>query len=536
MLSSGPERVMVLWIPELDEELLRSAQADEARRGRRPRTQEEPGLAEERGRRWEQLLRSVEELIPGIESIRGGLCAARARGAARYYGGEADAAAALIICVSAHGIAAARVGIASGRFAAEQTARAAEGDPGIDAPSPGVRIVPDDATARLLAPLPVGRAAGEGLAEVLLGLGIRTLGAFAALPESAVRERFGPLGIAAHRRARGQAAAHAPEVLPREPVRDLTVRLSFEPPLDGTDQLAFACSAPAERLIRELVERGLVCTELRVELSDDIGIRHERQWAHPTRFTTADVVNRVRWQAGALPRDPERGGAGIAEVVFTPIRTARASEHEPGLWSTAPDERVHHHLSRVQSLLGHEGVGTGELTGGRLSSDRQRLVAWGTRPISQRSRTGPWPGRLLGAAPSAVFPEARMAVLLDRSGVAVRIDDEQLLSAEPARLGVAGRMLAAEVCGWSSPWPLRERWWRGRDRGSGAAHGSARDAASRSPDEPGRGSVRDAPPDPAQEPAPDARLYRVQLVLDDGDAWLLRYEADRGWAAEAHYA
>lgn len=504
MLNTQPERVMVLWVPELDEELRARMRSRE-----RPGEAEDPELVQDRERRWEQLLRSVEQLVPGIEPMRQGMCAMRARGPARYYGGESDAAIALLACVTRAGIANARAGVASGRFAAEQAARANDGDPGVEAPAPGVRLVAASSTALLLGPLPIGRAADEGLAEVLLSLGIRTLGAFAALPESSIRERFGPAGVTAHRKARGLGAAHAAEVLPRDAPKELAVSRLFEPPLDGADQLAFACSAAAEELIRSLIDLRLVCTELRVELIDDIGVRHERLWAHPTRFTAADTVNRIRWQAGAVPRDPERGGSGIAEVRLAPVRLARAADHEPGLWSTAPDERVHHHLSRVQSLLGHEGVGTGELTGGRLSADRQRLVPWGTAALSQRgsasgwrlsfrARSGPWPGRLPGANPSAVFAEPKAAALLGRDGAEVDIDDEQLLSVEPARLGIEGRLLPSPVRGWSAPWPLRERWW--------------------------------AQPDGV--PA----VYRVQILLENGDAWLLRYAEPSGWSAEAHYA
>jgi len=297
-------------------------------------------------------------------------------------------------------------------------------------------------------------------------------------------------------------------VTPRTPPVDLSVRFGCEPPLDSADRLAFACMEHAERLMRDLVSRGLVCTELRVELTDDIGMRHERKWSHPSRFSAADVVNRVRWQAAAMPQAPERGGSGVAAVLLTPVRTARAADHEPGLWSTAPDERVHHHLSRVQSLLGHRGVGTGELTGGRLSADRQRLVPWGagSEPgpgSARRPGAGPWPGRLPGPVPNAVFGEALAAALLDDAGAAVELrceagSEAQGLASQPARLSVQGSILPAAVRAWSSLWPLRERWWDGARRSG----------------------IR----------------YRLQLLLDDGDAWLLRYEAERGWLAEARYA
>ncbi len=456
-------------------------------------------------RHYAPVLAAIEQTIPGVEPLRPGLCAMRARGPARYYGGEEAAAQTLIARSRELGFPNARVGVASGRFAAEQAARATADDPGVAVPSPGVRIVPSEATTAFLGPLPISRAVSTDFADTLTGLGIRTLGALSALPEDAVRQRFGAPGLAAHRRARGLGPAHAAEVRPRAPEQELTVGFAFEPPLDGADQLAFASSTHAEALIRGLIEHGLVCTELQVELTDDIGVRHERLWAHPTRFTETDVVNRVRWQAATLPRDPERGGSGIAAVRLTPARTAHAAAHEPGLWNTAPDERVHHHLSRLQSMVGHEGVGTGELLGGRFSSHRQRLVAWGTRAdgrtsaqVRVRQRDGPWPGHLSGALPNTVFSEPIDAALLDPGGGIVRPDSDDLLNAEPTRLSVEGMLRAVAVHAWSSPWPVRERWWTG-----------------------------------------GTDSYRLQVLLEDGDAWLLRYETGTStgkWIAEARYA
>ncbi len=452
-------------------------------------------------RRFAPVVTAIEQTVPGVESLRPGLCAMRARGPARYYGSEEAAAAALLTRMTELGFSESRIGIAAGRFTAEQAARSHAHDPGVHAPAPYLRIVADSATTEFLSPLPVARAAPREFADMLRRLGIRTLGALAALPESAVRERFGPLGASTHRRARGLGPAHGAEVRPRTPEHDLTVNCGFEPPLDGADQLTFACSAPAETFTRGMLEHGLVCTELRVELTDDLGIRHERNWAHPTHFSPTDIVNRVRWQAGALPQASERGGSGITEVRFTPVHTAPASQHEPGLWSSAPDARVHHHLSRLQSLLGHEEVGTGELTGGRLLADRQQLMPWGTRAESRRSprarailRDGPWPGRVTGPLPNTVFTRAVSAELRGRDGTLVRPNDADVLDGDPVTLQIEERQFPALVAAWSAPWPLHERWWRG-----------------------------------------EAASYRLQVLLNDGDAWLLRFETGR-WLAEAHYA
>lgn len=433
-------------------------------------------------RRFAPVLAAIERLAPGTQQIRPGTCALRARGPARYYGNEQAAAGALLRLVEELGFPEARVGIADGRFTAIHAARAGSAAHGIDAPAAGIRIVPPSASAQFLSALPVSRAAPPDLAEVLFGLGIRTLGDLAALPEESIRQRFGPSGVEAHRLAgaRSTALDHAP--LPATP-REIVLSLDFEPPLSSTDHLAFASSAAAERFVTELLAEALVCTEVRIELIDDVGIRYERTWAHPGRFTASDLINRIRWQAGGLHGGTERTGAGIAALRVAPERVERTAAHEPGLWSGEPDERVHHHITRLQNLVGHDGALIGSLVGGRLSTERQRFSPWGTRPprIAHRSLgAGPWPSGLAAAgAPTRVFPTPLPAELLDASGSPVTLDDD-LLSSDPASLRVDGHGLSHRVIAWSAPWPVRERWW-----------------------------------------ASSVERFRMQLVLDDGSAWLL---------------
>ncbi|CAG7601491.1 DNA polymerase IV [Leucobacter soli] len=445
-------------------------------------------------RRFAPILVALERLIPGIEPLRPGLCAMRARGPARYYGDERRAAGAILDLLSDLGLPESLIGIADGRFAAEQAALAGPGDPGIAAPLPGLRLVQPGDSPAFLEPLPVDRATDGDFAEVLRGLGIRTLGALAALPEEAVGQRFGAAGLSAHRRATGRGAAHGTEIRPRDPAREHVMELPFEPPVETSEQLAFACMALAERFIGGLTEIGLVGTALRIELTDDTGARYERVWLHPDRFTAADTVNRIRWQADALPRVAERGGSGIARVRLSPAHTDRIAAHEPGLWNTGADERVHHHLSRAQSRLGRTGVGTMELTGGRLLADRQRFVPWGTGRRAQRTRdAGPWPGAVPGPAPGVVFPDPMPVGVVDAEGRTDRIDDEDLLTAKPAQLRMGGAADAVPVRDWSLPWPVRERGWTGA---------------------------------PAR--------FRLQLQLEDGDAWLVFHESG-SWFAEGRY-
>lgn len=459
-----PERVVVLWLPEWPLDAQGSGAADD-----------QPLVTPD----FAPVFAKLTELVPDIEEIRPGLVIMRARGPARYYGGEREVALALTEFAASEGLGASRIGIADGRFAAEQATH--DEQTGSD----GVRIVDPGGSAAFVSGLPVARGTDERLGALLPGLGIYTLGAFAALPEDAVRARFGPAGVRAHRHARGEDADRGEEVRAQRPARELTVGLDFEPPISGTEQLAFACSALVERFISALTEERLVCTSLRVTLTDDIGVRHERDWAHPRFFTPQDALARIRWQSESLGQGSARGsgddraGAGVSAVRIAPVRTDRVAAHEPGLWTSGPDERVHHHLSRAQGLLGPAGVGTMALDGGRLLLDRQRFTPWGSAPVRAR-KPGPWPGALPDPQPSLVFSPPLRARLLTADGTPVGIDAEELLDATPHLLRVEAQQTPGTVRGWSKPWPLRERWWDGR---------------------------------PAR--------FRLQLELDTGDSWLL---------------
>jgi protein ImuB len=83
-----------------------------------------------------------------------------------------------------------RLGVAEGVFAAVLAARAGA-------------VVPAGETARFLAPWPVAVLSDPELVEVLVRLGLSTLGGFAQVPAADVLARFGTRGIRAHRLARG---------------------------------------------------------------------------------------------------------------------------------------------------------------------------------------------------------------------------------------------------------------------------------------------------------------------------------------------
>ncbi|WP_029146163.1 Y-family DNA polymerase [Microbacterium luticocti] len=508
----APVRSLVLWFPDWPvTALLRerpgqspvavvhantvvacsaAARADGVRRGQRrrdaqarcPRLQVVPADPGRDQRVFAPIVARIEQSAPGVQIIRPGLCALRARGPARYYGGENAAACEILDVLAEHeDLPGVRAGVADGPFTAEQAARATRAD----AP---VRVVPVGEAAAFLAPLPVTALGDADLAHLLGRLGVHTLGGFAALDVERVRERFGPHGLRLHALAAG---ADSQPVTPRTPPPDLDREVAFEPAVDVAEQVAFGMRIAADEFIAGLGAVDLVCTELRVQLRSERGERSERVWLHPGAFDAAAVVDRVRWQ---LAEDAQNRvlRSGVAHVRISPDAVDAASHHQPAVFGSAGDERVHHALSRVQAMLGHRGVLTPAVGGGRWLSERQVLVPWGDRPrVDGGDR--PWPGSLPAPAPATVFAQPYPVDVTAAGGGVVVVDERGTLTAPPAQLTEAGRR--RRIMSWAGPWTVDERGWD---------------------------AVR------------ARRAHRFQVVDAEQNAWLLVCE-DGHWAAEARY-
>ncbi|RLP77362.1 DNA polymerase Y family protein [Mycetocola tolaasinivorans] len=460
-------------------------------------------------RRFEPLIRVLEGIVPSIQQVRPGLCLVPGRGPARYYGSEAAAAEALTRALRAAEViptgSAVRIGAADGVFAAQQAAYRAvpvempESEStellasvtGTEADA--LLLIPAGCSARFLAPMPVTTLGEPELSRVLARLGVHRLGELAALPAASVRDRFGAAGEQAHRIASGEDPRR---VRPRVPPAELAVEREFDPPLERADQAAFGFRASADRFLAGLAEHALVVSAVRIEIIGDRGGRSARSWLHPRHLDAGDVVDRVRWQlqgAGAIE-------AALAEPValirVIPETLAAMSTQEPGLWGGGPDTRVYNGLTRLQGMVGHDGVLTARIGAGREPRERQSLVPWGERD-PRTDPAGPWPGSLPGAPPQTVLPEPMPARVIDAAGESVAISDRDVLSAPPRRLQIpplpriAPGGVDSEVRAWAGPWPVIT------------------------------GTTAD-------------RVDRFQLLDERGHGWLVR--RDRGeWWAEARY-
>jgi protein ImuB len=428
---------------------------------------------------FEPVVAAVEEHATGVEILRPGLLVLAARGPASYYGGEEAAAERLVDAVAESCGVDCAVGIADSLFAAYLAAHR------------GV-IVPPGQTPQFLADVDIAALGRPDLTSVLRRLGICTLGAFAALPQTAVADRFGADAGFAHRLADG---ADTRPPAPRTPPPDLTVSIDCDPPLDRVDVAAFTARALAVQLHRLLDAHGLACSRLVIEAVTGQGAVISRTWRHDGALSAEGVTDRVRWQLDGWLTTTTTPGSGIAALSLTPDGLMTASDAQPGLWGdTGSGElRAGRALVHVQGLLGGEGVLTAVPSGGRGWSERIRLIPWGEPREPLRPPQRPWPGALLSPVPSKGSVEPVTARVCDAAGEPVSVDGRCLLTAAPATVECGGRE-PVTVVAWAGPWPVVEHWWR-----------------------------------------PDSRRYaRLQVCLSDDRAFLLSIE-DGQWSVEGHY-
>jgi len=463
-----------------------AARAEGVRRGMRRRDAQSrcPGLVlrdhqpDADARSFESVLSTIEQLSPGVTPLRPGLCALRVP--ARFYGGEAEAAAVIAEQLVSVGVWDVRLGVADGLFAAEQAARRALAQ--------DVLVVALGGSPAFLRDLPIEVLDDLALADLLRRMGLRSLGEFAALPAADVHTRFGGHGALLHRLARG---LDPQPVARRQVPPELTCSLALEPPLDLVEPIAFSLRTTAERFVAGLAAHGLVCTTVLIEVDSEGSLASARQWSHPRWFGSTDLVDRLRWQLQA-----EGAVHGPVDAVrLVPEVAEPLAAHADSLFGGGPDDRVERGVARVQSMVGHESVLSVAVQGGRGAADRLLTAPWGERPAVSRPVGRPWPGSLPPPAPATVYAQPHEALVVGAEGQPIGVTGRGVVTGEPARFRAEVGQAWQPVASWAGPWPVDELWWD--------------EAAAR-------------------------RIARFQVVGVDGSAWLMLVEDGRWWT-EARY-
>ncbi|MFC4004457.1 DNA polymerase Y family protein [Prauserella oleivorans] len=406
-------------------------------------------------RLFEPVAAAVEELIVGVEVVRPGVVAVPIEGASGYFGGETRLVELLVDHVSGEVGVECQIGVADGLFAATLAAHRSV-------------LVEPGTGAEFLEPLSIAEldqpdCDRSDLVDLLRRLGLRTLGAFAALPERDVVARFGNTGLLAHRLANGKDERPPHR---RHPAPELSVTKTFDPPLDRIDVAAFMAKTLAGRFHSGLASRGLACTRLGIYATTERGEELSRIWRCAEPLTPEAIADRVRWQfEGWLKTgDGRRPTAGVSELRLEPEETVEGRSLQLGLWAggagtehTPEADRAARALVHVQGLLGADSVFTAVLEGGRGPGERVRLVPWGDQRTLAEGHDAAWPERLPGPSLATVFEEPVPATVVDADGAEVGVTDRYRLTARPYEVTVDGE--ARRVRDWAGPWPVTARWW-----------------------------------------------------------------------------
>jgi len=445
-------------------------------------------------RTFEPVLAALDDITPRVEVTRPGTCALVMRGPSRYFGGD-EAVAALVrdrMGDVLDGRTEIRVGIADGPFAAGLAAQAAH----------PTRIVEAGATPTFLAPMSISVLERPELSDVLVRLGLRSLGAFAALPPADVLARFGDEGRGAHRLASG-LDERPPDARLTPP--DWSISTEIDPPADRVDRVAFVARTLADDLHQRLEHDGISCVRIAIEAETEFGETLLRLWRHEGALSAGAIADRVRWQLDGWLNGSAvtRPSGGISRVTLLPDEIVPAKGRQLGFWGgeTEVDERAARVAARLQGQLGSDAVMVPERRGGRHPDEQLVLVPAATVELRGRSagdqteharevdgEVPPWPGQLPAPSPSRVPAKPHAVELIDADGAMVTVTGRGMASASPVSLGIRGRWLA--IVGWAGPWPVDERWWDVDDH---------------------------------------RRRVRFQILTDDGQARLVTLEQSQWW-------
>jgi protein ImuB len=453
-------------------------------------------------RAFEPVIRAIAELAPRLEVVEPGWISLAARGPSRYFGGDRSLATRLrdevhrVVTDTVDVTPSVGVAIADGRVASALAARRAAGRGGTAVVAPGT-------SPAFLEPLPVGwlRELGDAspeLVELLVRLGIRTLGALAALDRGDVVSRFGAEGLRVHRLASGHDE-RPPDA--GDPPPEWCAEHAFPEPVERLETVVFVAKRLADGLVARLSGEGRVCIRMVVTAESEHGERSERVWYRDAGMSAAAMVERVRWQLEGWASQPGGLSGGVALLRLTPD-VVRGDDGVPTrLWGgrSQADLDAARAIARLAGIAGEQAVRVPAWSGGRLPDERYRWVPAGAvdldDPTGRLDRgDGPWPGALPAPSPAIVLTDPLAIEVVDDQGEPVGVSGRGEPVGVPHAVVVHGRR--QEVVAWAGPWPVEQRWWH---------------------------------------PSVGRRLARFQLVTETGEAHLVVVERRR-WAIVATYA
>ena len=250
-----------------------------------------------------------------------------------------------------------RAGIAGTSFAASvAAAHAQEGGPPL--------LVPPGDDERFLEPYPARLLTRDADVRARLGrFGLRTIGAVAALPRSALVARFGDEGALLHARAHGEETER---FRPRSAPERMALGLELDPPAEGLEATRFVLRRLAAALADQLAARGRAAGLARLTVTHDLAfarrgtpptVRIEQRLPEPT----ADAEAIERLLLARLEAAPPPAAVARLELELGLVEPARGQQLPLFTPQAARDARLGWQLARLAIAFGADRVRRVEL-------------------------------------------------------------------------------------------------------------------------------------------------------------------------------
>jgi len=293
--------------------------------------------------------------IAGTSDVRDpafGRLAVHVDGLMRLWGSEETLVARILTALAPLLPGPPRAGIAGTSFAATvAAAHATEA-------GPPLLVAPGD-DARFLAPLPARLLTRDPDIRGRLGrFGLRTIGAVAELPRSAVVARFGEEGARLHARARGEETER---FRPRRTPERMALGLPLDPPAEELEAVRFVLRRLAATLADQLAARGQAAGIARLVVTHDLAfarrgtppeLRLEQRLPEPT--SDAEAIERLL--LARLEKAPPPAAVARLELELAMVEPATGQQLPLFTPQAARDARLAWQLARLAISFGVDRV------------------------------------------------------------------------------------------------------------------------------------------------------------------------------------
>ena len=340
-------------------------------------------------------------------------------------------------------------------------------------------IIQRDASQKFLESLPVTVLGDDDVIDMLIRLGISTVGDFVHMDLADVSARFGARGLELFEMAHGQRT-YPPRFSP--PPGGGKVSFVADSPLVGYEQVVFSQIPKLADEVAKLRDVGLMATSVEISISTTRS-NSRRSWSLFSGFDERSIAERIIWQLQGMEEHVEGSSAweGINgwQVEFLDVVGKIGIQMDLFGSLKAPPELTVRAANRAETILGVNSVCVPYVKGARLPIDTVGFSRWqeywqesSSRPrghlgkssfyrvsVDQRADDPPWPGSIPDPPPARVFRDSQFVKVTSLTGEVVRVNSRGGVLLPPSRVEFSwGTRRVEDFLG---PWLVHQRWWNG---------------------------------------------------------------------------